>query len=124
VLITLVGSLVDVMQLRRWSERRNEELVEEFKLNTAFLKQHQLVFIDETGKSGKQLERRRGRGPRGCRPRVFFKRRGARGSRCNAIAAMTCDRVLPPYIHPGSSNGDIFLDALKAMVVRCSTYST
>jgi DDE superfamily endonuclease len=119
----LLRCVIVFVQLRSWSERRNEELVQEFSENIAFLYQDQIVFIDETGKSGRQLERRRGRGPRGCRPRVSFKRRGSGGQRCNVVAAMTSTEVLMPYVHKGTCNAETFLDALRTSVVSCNTIS-
>lgn len=107
-------------QLRKWSERRDEAAAAQFVKDVAFLKQDQLIFVDEMGKSGPQLERTYGRGRAGCRPRVFYKRRGKKERRVNAIAAMTSTAVLTPYVHTGTSNADIFVDAVRTMLVSCS----
>jgi hypothetical protein len=69
------------------------------------------------GKSGPQLERKYGRGPKGCRPRVLYKRRGQKERRVNAIAAMTSSGALRPFVHYGTSNSDIFLEAVETMLV-------
>jgi DDE superfamily endonuclease len=105
------------LQLRKWSERRDEAAAAQFVRDVAFLKQDRLIFVDEMGKSGPQLERVYGRGRAGCRPRVYYKRRGKEERRVNAIAAMTSTAVLTLYVHTGTSNADIFVDAVQTMLV-------
>ena len=104
------------LQLRTWSIRRNNELAAAFQRSMAPFCADQFVFVDETGKSGNDVRRRRGRAPKGFRPSKMFAPQGRRGARVNVVAAMTNERVLEPFVHAGTCNTDKFLQALTVMV--------
>ncbi|CAM9496232.1 unnamed protein product [Phaeothamnion confervicola] len=105
-------------KLRTWSVRRSDELVEDFReVQTSFFVD-QFVFIDETGKSARNIRRTYGRGLRNARPTARHDVvTGEDGKRYNAIAALTTTGVPVPYIVEGSVNADIFLEALRETVI-------
>jgi DDE superfamily endonuclease len=110
---------LNLLQVRTWSERRHEVLVQEFRRSLQYAFTDQVIFVDESGKCGRDVRRKRGRGRRGHRPQVFYQRLPADATkRYNVVAAMTCDGLLSPFIHEGSCNSTIFLEALRTMLVR------
>ncbi|CAM9622155.1 unnamed protein product, partial [Phaeothamnion confervicola] len=110
-------------KLRTWAQRRSEAFVNEFRIVCHTFFADQFVFIDETGKSARDLRRIYGRGYRGERP--VMRRAaatGESGKRYNAIATLTTDGVPVPYVFEGSVNAEIFLDALRLTVVRIARF--
>jgi hypothetical protein len=86
----------------------------------------QYVWIDETGKAARDLERLWGRSLRGLRPEVPFEpTRGEDARRYSAIAAMAYDEVFPPFVVQGSVATEHFMAALEesvvSIVIGCSS---
>ncbi|CAM9669489.1 unnamed protein product [Phaeothamnion confervicola] len=113
---------VSRQKLRTWAQRRSEVFVNEFRQVGQTFFSDQFVFIDETGKSARDLRRIYGRGHRGERPVArFAAATGEAGKRFNAVAALTTDGVPVPFVVEGSVNAELFLEALRVTVVSAET---
>ncbi|CAM9467394.1 unnamed protein product, partial [Phaeothamnion confervicola] len=98
--------------------RRDDTLVNSFRGNLQPFYIDQLIFGDETGKHERDLHRPFALSRKGKRPIIRHEAAtGPDGKRYNAVAALTSDGVLPPFVYEGTVNAEIFLIALRLTVV-------
>ena len=105
--------------LRGYSQKRDENAARAFKASiVGKYSAEQLIFLDETSKDSRALNRTLGWALRGITP-IHSLGKVGRGSRRSALCCLDVKGFVDWYIIKGTFNRERFLTAVKETVVRC-----